>query len=87
MKETVSERKQISIRSGYKNGILTIETENALDKESKKILGARRKTTKADAQDHGYGMELIRRIVKKYNGSMELKEQEDQLKVQVVLQV
>ena len=87
MKEPDPERKRIVIRSGYQGGILTIETENTLDKISRKILGGKRKTTKTNAQDHGYGMELIRRIVNKYNGSMEMKEQEGQLKVQVVLQV
>lgn len=58
----------------FKNGVLQIRIENSyngvLEKEKKNFL-----TTKKDKEIHGIGLRSVYRILKKYNGDMELLEE------------
>ena len=55
----------VSIRSAYKSGILFIETINTTDK----IISKSSKVHTSKSGNHGLGVEIIKKIAEKYNGT------------------
>jgi sensor histidine kinase regulating citrate/malate metabolism len=41
------------------------------------------KTTKADKENHGYGLKIINGIIKKYNGVMDINNTRDKVKMEI----
>lgn len=82
----VLEDKKIDFRIKYKNNILFISITNIFDGniiyEKSKI-----KTTKEDKENHGIGLNNIRSILKKYNGTMEIHHTEDRFSVDILMYV
>lgn len=70
------EKRQVGLTARAAKGILAIEVKNPFEGRQEEGLGQLPKTTKADVQNHGYGLRSIQQIVKKYGGSMELKQEE-----------
>lgn len=66
--EKVSGRKKIEIESGEANGFLILSVSNPT------VNGANPKfrTTKKDKLNHGIGLKNVERVIKKYNGTLDL---------------
>lgn len=45
----------------------------------------KRYTTKKDKENHGYGMQIVKKIVKKYNGYMNIENQDNKIKIDLFL--
>ena len=67
-KKLPDEQRKITLKASVAAGFLVIKTENPFSQitydETGKI-----KTTKADADNHGYGLTIINNIAKKYDGT------------------
>lgn len=67
-KKLPEEQRKISLKASIAAGFLVIKTENPFNQiiydETGKI-----KTSKADTDNHGYGLTIIKNIAKKYDGS------------------
>lgn len=79
-------RKELAIILKYGRGILLICIENTYDgilkKRDGKII-----TRKGDAKGHGQGLSSVRRVVRKYDGSMKVDSDENRFRVEAVLYV
>jgi len=78
------DKKDISVVIKYINKALIIKVENTFNgivKKDKKIL----KTTKKDKKNHGYGLKNIKRIVKLYNGQIDIEHTENKFIVKIFL--
>lgn len=71
----------------YEKSNLYIEVKNTYEGERKKNLREEYVTTKSDEAIHGIGMKAIKSVVKKYNGYMEIKEENGQFIISIMLQV
>ena len=71
----------------YEKSNLYIEVKNTYEGERKKNLREEYLTTKSDEAVHGIGMKAIKSVVKKYNGYMEIREENGQFITSVMLQV
>lgn len=86
-----TEEKQIFLRMKLWQGNLLIELENSCitgstvdDVRAGNIRGIL-KTTKTDTKNHGMGLSIIRNIVEKYHGEMQLQEKESRFLARVWL--
>lgn len=73
------EKRQIELTARAAKGILVLEVKNPFEEteeQSEYLFGQLPKTTKADVQNHGFGLRSIQEIVKKYGGDLELKQEE-----------
>lgn len=68
-------KRQIELTVRAAKGILAVEVKNPFEGELSNGLP---RTTKQDAQNHGYGLRSIQEIVKKYGGNMELRQENGQ---------
>lgn len=68
--------RQIALTARAAKGILAVEVRNPFAKEQDKSAKGLPGTTKADTQNHGFGLRSIQEIVKKYGGDMELKQED-----------
>ena len=66
-------RRQIELNARSAKGILAVEIRNPF---AGQLTDGLPKTTKQDSANHGYGLRSIREIVKKYGGSMELRQED-----------
>lgn len=66
-------RRQIELNARSAKGILAVEIRNSF---AGQLTNGLPKTTKQDSANHGYGLRSIREIVKKYGGSMELRQED-----------
>lgn len=66
-------RRQIELNARSAKGILAVEIRNPF---AGQFTDGLPKTTKQDSANHGYGLRSIREIVKKYGGSMELRQED-----------
>lgn len=62
------EKRWISVHASEQGGFLIVKVKNPYSGEIKDGF----LTSKEDRQNHGYGLKLIRQIVKKYNGRLEV---------------
>lgn len=69
-----SQEYDLIVKAQIVEGYLSIMVKNRKSKQEKvKKIGDSYITTKSEKQVHGYGMKIIERIVKKYNGTMEVR--------------
>lgn len=68
-----SDKRQVGLNARAAKGILAVEVRNPYKGQ---FSGSLPGTTKQDAENHGYGLRSIQQIVKKYGGSMELRQEE-----------
>lgn len=66
-------RRQIELNARSAKGILAVEIRNPF---AGQLTDGLPKTTKQDSANHGYGLRSIGEIVKKYGGSMELRQED-----------
>ena len=69
-----SSEKLLRIRVHYKKGMLFIEIQNSFD-HVLKIRDGKFLSTKTNGKEHGIGMQNARSVVEKYNGTMEIRNQ------------
>lgn len=67
------DKRQVGLNARAAKGILAVEVRNPHEGQFSDSLPG---TTKQDAKNHGYGLRSIQQIVKKYGGSMELRQEE-----------
>lgn len=80
--ENAKERIRLHVR--YDRGRLLVCCENEFQGE-RKPKGELFETTKTDAVNHGYGLQNIRRIVKKYEGMFTLSDETNRFKVDIIM--
>lgn len=68
-------KRQVELTARAAKGILAVEVKNPFEGEFSNGLP---RTTKHDAQNHGYGLRSIQDIVKKYGGNMEIRQENGQ---------
>lgn len=78
------EDKRIGIYIVYNKNRLQIKIDNLFEGERIKEKG-HYVTTKADREGHGYGLKNVAKIVKKYDGIFEIREEGDRFTVEIVL--
>ena len=79
-----SERRWISIKSRVQGYNLYIETRNPYDLPRVKK-GGDYITTKQDVRSHGWGLQIIREIVERYHGEIEITEENQEFCVKILL--
>uniref|UniRef100_UPI0020404553 ATP-binding protein n=1 Tax=Mediterraneibacter agrestimuris TaxID=2941333 RepID=UPI0020404553 len=81
----VKKGKNVKIYMVYDKNILLITITNpfvgTLIKDSQGVI----KTTKKDKDNHGFGLESIRRVVEKYHGSVVIEDTDNQFVLKVML--
>ena len=71
----------ISLQTRVSDGYLILETENSrLDGRKLEMRDDRTYLSSKEEKGHGYGLQIIRKIAEKYQGSMELQENGDRFK-------
>jgi sensor histidine kinase regulating citrate/malate metabolism len=73
---------QVEIRSGSKYLELTVKNPTVTNREK---INERTLTTKADKQNHGFGIQNIREVISKYEGELQIKDDLDSVTVRVTL--
>lgn len=68
-----ADQRQVELNARAAKGILAVEARNPFEGQ---LSGSLPGTTKADTENHGYGLRSVQQIVKKYGGSMELRQEE-----------
>ena len=72
-------KRQVELTARAAKGILALEIRNSFAEKQKtddaQFLQRLPKTTKTDSKHHGFGLRSIQTIVKKYGGTMELKQE------------
>lgn len=81
-----TQEKHLKVRISYKMGMLFINIENSYAGALKKE-GSRYLSTKADSAPHGMGIENVRHAVEKYDGALEIKDENNLFQVRAVLYV
>lgn len=76
--------KRIGIYIAYNKNRLQIKIDNVFEGERIKEKGYY-VTTKVDREGHGYGLKNVAKIVKKYDGIFEIREEGDRFTVEIVL--
>lgn len=76
----------ISLKITEENGIYTILIKNSIS-ESVLTKNPKLKTTKNDKKNHGFGISIIKDIVRKYNGRLDYYESDDAFCCYIVLKV
>lgn len=71
----------ISVENKYVSGVLLLVITNSKENQSNERL----KTTKEDTHTHGYGIASVRRVVEKYNGIVQFKDNGTTFEVSVML--
>lgn len=79
------EEKVIVMNLDYTEGSLKIDTENSTDKADEVLDDVKLQTTKEEKENHGIGITLIRRIVKKYNGDVKMQIKDKKFAVNISL--
>lgn len=79
-----TQEKRLCIKISYKLGMLLINVENSY---AGKVIkeGNRYISTKEDSIEHGRGIENVRCIVEKYDGNMEIKDDNNMFRVKIFL--
>lgn len=67
-----SDEKHLDIRLKYEKGILYLSIYNSFDGVVYKGSNSKFKTRKRDDVKHGYGLQSVERVVKKYSGIMRI---------------
>lgn len=83
--QSVKENKYISLSIMDVKSYLHIVMKNTIEGSVLKQNPELKSTKQDDAEQHGYGLKSVRDIVKKYNGSMQINEQEGYFVVDVIL--
>ena len=87
--ERIDSRKEILLHIGYEMKNLMIEIENTydgeMDEKNGTIIEEIPWKTKKDSSEHGIGMQNIMNVVKKYNGSIEWKADDNRMKMVILL--
>lgn len=68
-----ADQRQIELNARAAKGILAVEARNPFEGQ---LVGSLPGTTKTDTENHGFGLRSVQQIVKKYGGSMELRQEE-----------
>lgn len=85
-----TEEKILSLNLNFNKGVLKIVVKNSfvstsLISEEQKDGNIKYVTTKKDKQEHGIGLQSVRKIVDKYNGAMEIERENEMFCVKVVM--
>ncbi|MDE6364551.1 MAG: GHKL domain-containing protein [Lachnospiraceae bacterium] len=74
-------RRQVELTARAAKGILALEIRNSFVEKQEigaaQLIGGLPKTTKTDSANHGFGLRSIQTIVKKYGGTMELRQENE----------
>lgn len=79
------ENKTVELNLKWKYNIFLIQCVNATDKFTDGKLSSHIPTTKVNREVHGYGMKIIRSVVKKYNGTLKITVQEQKFHLSLYL--
>lgn len=79
------EDKRINLYVAYQKGTLVIRIANTFDGVLKRDERLGRLMTLKSGDNHGYGMNNVRKSVDKYNGNIEIKHDDDLFAVEVLL--
>lgn len=86
-----SEEKLLDIHISYQRGMLLIQMKNsycgALVRCGDRYLSTKEENGKEEEQIHGLGMKNVKRIVQKYNGSMEVRDAGQLFEVRILMYV
>lgn len=84
-----AEEKMINLKIKFNKGILFIQLDNTFDGVIKYIKGAEENhiTTRKKGQEHGYGLKNIKRSIEKYNGHMDITQENTIFSVSIILYV
>lgn len=80
--------RRIRLEAKLGKGLLAVSVRNSCEGTDLQFIeGKMPKTTKDDAQNHGFGLKSIQEIVKRYSGSMEIKREEKEFELFMFLSV
>ncbi|NYB75555.1 GHKL domain-containing protein [Sedimentibacter hydroxybenzoicus DSM 7310] len=82
--ENIKGKKEISLLTDKRKDYILIEVSNTIDKAVLKENG-QLVTTKKDKENHGMGIKSVRKIVEKYNGIMDFKEDKNNFTCKILL--
>lgn len=74
-------QRYVKLENKYQSGMLLLVIENSKTGKKNKNL----KTTKKDSVNHGYGIQSVRKVVEKYNGTVSFTDYGDIFEVSVML--
>lgn len=81
-----SEKKELEIIMKYDRGILKLRIKNTFNGVIR-VKQDRLLTTKGNAQEHGIGLESVKKIVEKYNGEMKVDHTREEFWVDILLYI
>lgn len=82
------QERRICLEAKLGKGLLAVSVRNSyVGAESRFIEGKIPETTKGDTQNHGFGLKSIHEIVKRYDGSMEIKKEEKEFELFLYLPI
>ncbi|MDE6909364.1 MAG: GHKL domain-containing protein, partial [Lachnospiraceae bacterium] len=74
-------KRQVELTARAAKGILVLEVRNPFAEKqetcSAQFFGSLPKTSKADTANHGFGLRSMQTTVKKYGGTMELRQEDE----------
>lgn len=79
-----SQKKWLEISLSYEQGILFINIRNSYDNILRKH-GDKYITTKKDRQEHGIGLQSVRKVVESYEGSIQISDKNNVFDVKIML--
>lgn len=79
------EDKNVELKLEWKNDIFLVQCINATDKFTEGKISSHIPTTKRNSEVHGYGMKIIRSIVKKYNGIVKINVKDQKFRLSLYL--
>lgn len=79
------ENKTVELNLKYKDNNFLIQCVNATDKFAEGKISSHLPTTKLNHEVHGYGMKIIRSVVKKYNGTLKITVQDQKFHLSLYL--
>ena len=81
-----SEKKELEIIMKYDRGILKLRIKNTFNGVIR-VKQDRLLTTKGNTQEHGIGLESVKKIVEKYNGEMKVDHTREEFWVDILLYI
>jgi sensor histidine kinase regulating citrate/malate metabolism len=78
-------QRTINLKLDFNHGVLLIIAENPCNKETVHFEDGIYKTSKEDKVNHGHGLKIIKKLVKKYEGTVKIEHKEKKFSIEILL--